>query len=116
MTSPARVRASVAPPGGLGSLNQLNPQFLRQWKTQLTAVKHTHKALMREIAVLAMPAQYIENGLCNGRMSVRTPSPIIQAQQRAAGLLLSTIRAGDSAPSRTGLQHGTQLQMQAVQC
>ena len=44
-----------------------------------------------------LPAQYAEQGLCNGRESVR-PSvcPIDQQQQRrSAGLLLSALRVGD---------------------
>ena len=44
-----------------------------------------------------LPAQYAEQGLCNGLESVR-PSvcPIDQPQQRrSAGLLLSALRVGD---------------------
>jgi len=53
------------------------------------------------------------------RLSV---GPIIRLQpRRAAGLLLSAVRAGDAdgqrrtprAPSSTGLQHGAQQQMRA---
>ena len=47
--------------------------------------------------LLTLPAQYVEQGLCNGRASVR-PSvrPIDRQQQRwPAALLLSALRAGD---------------------
>ena len=43
--------------------------------------------------LLTLPAHYVEQGLCNGRASVR---PIDRQQQRwPAALLLSALRAGD---------------------
>jgi len=79
--------------------------------------------------VLTLPAWYAEQGLCNGRASV-CPSVCLSrgpiAAGRAAGLLLSALRAGYidrqlRAPcsrrrrsAEAARQHGAQQQVQAA--
>ena len=112
------------------TLSQLSAAVVYREDRLLLYVRHSIDTGRHRGIFLALPAYYAEQGLRNGRVSV-LPSvcPIIRPQpRRAAGLLLSAVRAGDidrqrRAPgsmqqrrSGTGPQHGAQQQMRAVPC
>ena len=70
----------------------------------LLTTSNLHTADDNSCILLTLSAYYKEQGLCNGRVSVRlSVCPIYRPQQqRAAGLLLGALRAGDRRYRSTG--------------